>query len=747
MIATMMKATRICTLLALAMALAGPALSRAEAPADEDGLFLTVPNPITSDDYNRLKAQTEEARERFRKSLEARPRKTRLKVVFDFNPDGKPSQTSELGPCLELAIYLAGRTDITSIAFVHQKVTGHTVLPVLACQNLVMAPETGELGEVLKATDNSLPRDTEQFYQDHLVVIYRKVASDRGRCPAIVLKMLDKNMEVMVGTRKGGVWYVDNRLLEAEKKAGFILTKPNANENPMPMLPAGKTGLYTTNDAKTYGLSQLKLSSRQEIVESYDMPLSSLRGDPLQGRTPDAWRVVVRGALTPVLLEGLERRIKQAVGKGANFIIVQLECGGGDPVVAGDLALFLVSLKDDQGQLPVKTVAYVTEKAGDLALLPALGCNEIVMAPKSRLGDFERYLRKYPNHRPGIEGVLLELARQRYYSPQLVQGMIDPDLVLYAVHSRKNPFENRFLKEADWQQDQAQPEPAWAADAPMPFKAAGTWLVLDADAAVKHGFCRFQAPSINQVYEGYGLKAAKVRQADPDWLDQVAAFLRNELIRSLLVMVGITCLILELKMPGATMPGIISALCFILFFWAHAELAFTWLAVLLFLLALVLIALEIFVVPGFGALGICGILLLLGSLALATLQRWPQTQSDWYAMMGDVARFGGGLIGAVVVSVMLARYLPSIPYANRLVLVPPSERTPEVTGEDLGQKDKVSPALLGAIGVAATDLRPAGMVHFGDDFIDVVAEGSYVPAGTRVQVVEIEGYRVVVKEV
>jgi membrane-bound serine protease (ClpP class) len=55
--------------------------------------------------------------------------------------------------------------------------------------------------------------------------------------------------------------------------------------------------------------------------------------------------------------------------------------------------------------------------------------------------------------------------------------------------------------------------------------------------------------------------------------------------------------------------------------------------------------------------------------------------------------------------------------------------------------------LLGAVGVAATPLRPAGKVQFGDEFVDVVAEGGYVPPGARVQVIEIEGNRVVVKEV
>jgi membrane-bound serine protease (ClpP class) len=95
---------------------------------------------------------------------------------------------------------------------------------------------------------------------------------------------------------------------------------------------------------------------------------------------------------------------------------------------------------------------------------------------------------------------------------------------------------------------------------------------------------------------------------------------------------------------------------------------------------------------------------------------------------------------------VLARYLPHIPYINRLILKPRDE-IGEV-GDELA--DSIHPemaALLGAIGVAATPLRPAGKVQFGDSFVDVVAEGSYVVPGTRVQVVEIEGNRIVVKEV
>ena len=100
---------------------------------------------------------------------------------------------------------------------------------------------------------------------------------------------------------------------------------------------------------------------------------------------------------------------------------------------------------------------------------------------------------------------------------------------------------------------------------------------------------------------------------------------------------------------------------------------------------------------------------------------------------------------AIAAAFMLAWYLPHIPYASRLVLSPPKE---EAAGAALGtMQGGESPyaALLGAIGVAETPLRPAGKARFGEDYHDVIAEGDFVNPGSRVQVIEIEGQRIVVK--
>src|SRR5262249_25923234 len=283
---------------------------------------------------------------------------------------------------------------------------------------------------------------------------------------------------------------------------------------------------------------------------------------------------------------------------------------------------------------------------------------------------------------------------------------------------------------------------------PSKDKEEGQYLTLTAEQARDLGVARETAGSFEDVCELEGVSPADVPTAHADWLDGLVDFLRDPWTSMVLVMLGITCLILELKMPGASLPGIISAICFLLFFWSHSQVSgqIVWLAFLLFVLGLLLIGLEIFVIPGFGVTGISGILLVLGSIGLVAYGHWPRTNEEWIGYGQALGPFTISILGAIVAAFVLARYLPHIPYVNRLMLKPQDE-IGEVGDELVDSIHPEMAALLGAIGVAATPLRPAGKVQFGDNFVDVVAEGSYVVPGTRVQVVEIEGNRVVVKEV
>jgi membrane-bound ClpP family serine protease len=506
------------------------------------------------------------------------------------------------------------------------------------------------------------------------------------------------------------------------------------------------------------GLCQpIPRNSIDEVRERYQLPPASLY--PALERVV-AWRVVVSGPITGELKEKVKRRVRKALGEKANLLILELACGDGESQAAHELAVFLTELNDSRRE-PVETIAYVTGRASNTAAFLAFACNKIVMQREvrqgakliqegARLGGFDRYIQEHPALEQTIRKNLAEIAAKKHYPPILAEGMLDRELGIVAVESTKEESARKFISAAELKADQ-QGERRWRSVGtvkPEGDKAGGKYLTLTADEARKYGVVREVVGSFEEVCEQEGISPSEVRNADSDWLDGLVDFLKDPWTSVVLVMLGITCLILELKMPGVGLPGIISAVCFLLFFWSHSQVSgqIVWLAFLLFLLGLLLIGLEIFVIPGFGVTGISGIVLVVGSIGLVAYGHWPRSNEEWVAYGQALGPFTISLLGALVAAFTLARYLPNIPYVNRLILKPHDEAGE--FGDEMA--DSVHPdmaALLGAIGVAATPLRPAGKVQFGDDFVDVVAEGSYVLPGTRVQVVEIEGNRIVVKEV
>lgn len=718
-----------------------------------DGLFVTVPNPITSDGANRIKEEITRFTQRFQAAEQSRPVNERRvpKVVLDFSPNNSPSGTRDFGPCLDLGKFLLGLHGTTTIAFVRNEVTRHTVLPVLACKEVVLS-ERASMGNVLAEASDRLSKSERVAYEE---VIEGRDPSRR----ALVLKMLDRDMVVLKARKLDGQsdWYIDAREREAMRKQGIVVV----DETPV-LREGALSTLFSAAQCQEFGLCQsFFLENRLQVIEKYNLPPTSLRGDVLQGRNPVVWRKEVRGTVNGAFDESLRRGIRRAIGQGANILILQLECSGGDLQLAQELARWFRDLKDDRKQLPVLTVAYIPHNAPDTAAILALGCTEIVMHRDATFGDFSNAI---VDKRNGQEVELAldrikqklqpieELAEMQGYQPLLFRGMLDRTVAIYSVRAVKGS-EWRLITAEELEQDKAK-ERKWTNERLIKAGGANASLLTlrgsddQKDDAKKLGIARHVVGDVRELYAVYGVPADQVRVAGPDWLDELSAFLRRTSVSIFLVMLGITCLILELKLPGVGLPGVVAALCFVLFFWAHSQLAgqITMLAVLLFVLGLVLLGIEIFILPGLGVTGISGAVLIVVSLALVTLEKKPETTEEWMDFGTNLVTFALTAVGAVIAALTLAWYLPNIPYVNRLVLKGADEGT---DAAPTSITDSVHPelvALLGAIGVAATPLRPAGKAQFGDDFVDVVAEGSYVQPGTRVQVIEIEGNRVVVKE-
>ncbi len=722
-------------LFALAALLFSPISLLAQAPKEAglDGLFVNVPNPIST--LAPIKNVVDKAR--------LAPGRNLKVVVFDFNPEGRDSATDEYGPCADLAKYIRtlAQNGVKTVAFLHGKTIRHSVLPVLACDDVVMSSDA-RLGEV--ATKD-------RTIEKHEVAHYLELAG-LPRAGAVA-RMFDRDVKLVQATLNGTPIYVDLRKVETKDPTYDAVRV--VRKDPIPR-PAGLE-FYNVEDARKFGIAQLQQEKREDLVEWYRLAPSALTGGPTGAEAIKACRIKVEGIIDIPLAEKIKRQMEMSRARKENTIFFLIETtGGGNPEAAQRIANLIEESRKDEKR-PIFTVAYISSQAPDLACFIAFACSEIVMFEgadidaQATLGDFKNYIERAPKGSGGIYDPviisknLVNLANSRGIPPKLVEGFFDPKLeIVRAVNVKTN--ERRILSKpeldtlpnkGDWQRE-------------MTIKPAGQYGKLTAKQMKTLNLARtIQNNDANEVYQLFGADPKEVRDSEPSILDHFAAFLRRTDVSIFLILLGIGGLILELKAPGLVIPGVISAICFILFFWAQTKLGgeLIYLAIMLFMLGIALLGIEIFVLPGFGVTGVSGILLILAGLTLAGVDKLPESSEDWWGLGWKLMLYGSLLVGATLLAFLVGRFLPSMPYANRLMLAPPEDRE--------AQADESSPlpgvdaaiALLGLVGTASSVLRPSGTALFGERYVDVVTGGEFIEVGTPIQVVEVEGTRIVVKKV
>ncbi|AMV25771.1 hypothetical protein VT84_15345 [Gemmata sp. SH-PL17] len=706
--------------------------SAAVAQEANSVLFVTVQNPITSDVATRIENQISA------RANEKNEERRAWIVVLDFNPDGKPASTTNFGPCSDLAKFLSSpkMAGVKTIAFVHAPVTGHTVLPVLACKEVVMS-KGAAIGPVV--VEGVPPLEVSEQ------VAYKTRFNRDDRWP-IVQKMFDPNVALVKGVAKsnGAPRYADAN--NPESVSAVAGTAPvNGVQDRQP-------ASYPTTVARAVELASGVAENQREVAELFGLP--PLRSDPLAGRTPDAYQWALRGDVDGAMKESVNRVIRDVRKRKGNVLILTLNCGGTDLEAARALADDLAGAQTGDDALLI--IGFVPESAPDAAAVVALGCSEIVMTkPKGAegetkeadLGNFERYLKTAkPSAVAAQRQSLRDFAEQRGYPGVLFEGMLNRDVeIVRAEGEGNNRNKRKLMTRSEFETEQKASPGLWKQGRVV--KQPGKRLELTATLAAELGVARLTVPTTNvdEVCSAYGL--GKAKSPDPGWLDKFAEFLRIPAVTIILVMVGFIGLILELKVPGLTVPGIVAAVCFILVFWSQSRFSGEMfvLALLLFILGLILVGLEIFVLPGFGVCGISGVLFMLAGLGLVTLERFPQTWEEAVPLGVRISTYLFAMMGAMVAAFVIARFLPQVPYANRMMLTPPSDQSSATEVQLPGASEAAE--LLGAIGASTTALRPAGVVRFGEKFVDVVSDGGFIPSGSRVQVIAVEGTRIVVKEV
>lgn len=214
------------------------------------------------------------------------------------------------------------------------------------------------------------------------------------------------------------------------------------------------------------------------------------------------------------------------------------------------------------------------------------------------------------------------------------------------------------------------------------------------------------------------------------------------IVEILLLVLGAALLVLELKAPGSFAFAGIAAVFFLLFFGVQAATGapLVGLGVALFVFGMVLVGLELTVLPGHMFPGVLGLLAVLAGLVVAGLDQVPSDPAGWRAVGSEVLRVGLTVAGGCVLAVIVAKHLPDIPIANRLVLSPPEDRS-----ESESDESAPGAGLLGRTGVTLSLIGFAGMARIDGRRVDVITEGEAIPPGIAVQVVALDGPRVVVR--
>ncbi len=455
--------------------------------------------------------------------------------------------------------------------------------------------------------------------------------------------------------------------------------------------------------------------------------------------------VVIRfeGVIDAILEQYLYRKLAAAEELKPDLLVIEIESPGGE---AGASFRIAETLRDIKW---ARTVAYIPKTAYSGAAVVAVGCDEILMSPTGQLGDVgvifldeESMVMRYVEEKTlsAWTSKIRDLAESKGRSPALAEAMMDRKKEIHSYRNTRTG-EERYMTDADAKAAGAE----WTQGAFVAETAKDRFLTVAGKRAVELKLADGLVDSRAATMERFGID-------DPPtvmlWtgVDTTVLVLNQPWVTGLLIVVGLIALYIEFSAPGIGIGGLVAGLCFVLFFWSRfmggtAE----WLEVILFLAGVVFLGVELFVLPGFGIAGLTGLLLMVASVVLAS-QNFvlPESESQMGALKTNlmvVALSGVGFLGAAMV---MSRYFGMIPVLRGLKLEPPSASS--ATAALTAATSYDVPLVVGATGEAHTALRPGGKAKIDGRLVDVVADSTFIDRGQRVEVAEIAGTRVVVRE-
>ena len=415
-----------------------------------------------------------------------------------------------------------------------------------------------------------------------------------------------------------------------------------------------------------------------------------------------SYYIKIEGQINLGLPNYIQRIVQRANEQKAGGVVIEINTPGGRV----DAAL---QIRDAIFEAEMPVYAFINHEAASAGALISLSCDSIYMAPGSSIGAVtpvdqsgKKASEKMVSY---LRSVMRSVAQRNNRPVDIVESMVDEDVEIPGVIEK------------------------------------GKLLTLTTEEAIKLNIADGVAEDLDDLLEKIGLKKNKLSQTKISWSEKLVYFLTNPILSSLLLTVGIFGLIFEVRTPGWGIGGTLSLIALTLFFGSHylVNLA-QWTEILIFVIGVVLLILEVFVIPGFGIAGVLGFLLVIGSFVLSLLHHVGRLGFE--DILNALTQVGLSFIFAFALAIPVVKFLPRTKVFKSLIL-----DAQETTAEGFRSTPEDYEQLLGAEGKALSTLRPSGIGLFQNKRVNVVAEGEFIEQNERIKVMKVEGYKIIVRKI
>ncbi len=474
--------------------------------------------------------------------------------------------------------------------------------------------------------------------------------------------------------------------------------------------------------------------------------------------------IPIEGMIDDGLFQSIKRRVNLAREDGADYLVFRIETYGGLVKSADDISKYLIlEMPDD-----IRTVAYINTEAISAGAWISVSCNDIIMRENTKVGDCapitfggeEMQTVEREKSESFIRSAFRTAAQANDYPTALLEAMVTQRLKVYRY---KNPETGiyEFYNEQDLPED---PNTA-GENAPELIDDDDTLVTLTASEAKEYKIAREVVDNIEEALAFLEERDNITFQPNPTvyetlWSEDMVRMINHPSVMGVLFLLMMLGVYMELNTPGLGLPGLVAVISLIIIVGSKYLIGLAnWIEIAVFIIGILLLLAEIFLIPGFGIAGLAGIVCIFAGLFGMLIKNtpdeipWPSGQMEWDLFMNGLMGMMGGFAGFVILAALFAKYMPRMKLFSGLIL-DPSARAAAMEQDqlDLGEdstppapksKDTVDP---GDIGRVVTAFRPIGEARFGDRVLDVVAQGDFIEKGREVEVLEVHGNRIVVRQ-